>query len=117
MMLVCMLCILVLPYFVFAVDNTKTMLEKVGDNAGYAKYEGDDVFYGGIGSIVNAFLGLLGVIFIILMIYGGFLWMTAGGEEDRINKATKTIHRAVLGLIILASSFMFWQFIEKVLLE
>jgi len=114
--LACMLGILIFPYFVFAVGNAKDMLEKVGEGAGYAEYEGDSVFDTMAGGIVGAFLGLLGVIFIILIIYGGFLWMTAGGEEERITKARRTISRSIIGLLILASSFMIWQFIAKALL-
>ena len=115
--LLCMLAVLVLPYFVFAADNAKEMLEKVGGGAGYAEAEGDQVFDDMAGGIVEALLGLLGVIFIVLIIYGGFMWMTAGGDEERISKAKKTLNRSILGLIILASSFMIWQFIAKVLLE
>jgi hypothetical protein len=124
--LCCLLTVLMLPYFVFAVDKPLDALKKVGTGegaagggtgAGYASYNGDDAFIELAKGTVAPFLGLLGVIFIILIIYGGFLWMTAGGDEERIAKARKTLHRAILGLVILASSFMIWQFITNVLLD
>ena len=40
-----------------------------------------------IGGIINIFLGFLGVIFLCLSLYAGYLYMTAGGEEENIEKA------------------------------
>ncbi|MBU1870778.1 MAG: hypothetical protein ABH818_00180 [Patescibacteria group bacterium] len=42
-----------------------------------------------IAKIIKASLGLLGIIFVILMLYAGFTWMTAGGEEEKINKSQR----------------------------
>lgn len=68
-----------------------------------------------LGMIVRISLGLLGVIFIALIIYSGFDWMTAAGDESKVTKAKETIKRAVIGLIIVVSSFSFWLFIQNVL--
>jgi hypothetical protein len=58
-----------------------------------------------IGNIISAALGLLGVIFLILMVYGGYLWMTARGDETQTTKAKDTISRAIIGLVIVAGSY------------
>jgi hypothetical protein len=58
-----------------------------------------------IGTIISAALGLVGVIFLVLMIYGGFLWMTAGGESDRVDDAKKIVRNAVIGLILIFSAY------------
>lgn len=64
-----------------------------------------------IGEIISIFLGFLGVIFLILMIYAGFNWMTAGGEEEKITKARNTIRAAILGLLIVISAYALSVFI------
>ena len=53
-----------------------------------------------LGLIVRAALTLLGVIFFALTIYGGFLWLYAGGNEEQVKKAKAIITRAIIGLII-----------------
>lgn len=64
-----------------------------------------------IGTVVNAFLSLLGVIFISLMVYAGYTWMTASGNEDKVQKATDLIKRAITGLIITVGAYAIWNFI------
>jgi TRAP-type C4-dicarboxylate transport system permease small subunit len=64
-----------------------------------------------IGAVIAAFLSLLGVIFLILIIYGGFLWMTSGGNEQKVLKAKKTLTRAVIGLIIIVSAYSITYFV------
>lgn len=62
---------------------------------------------------VRAFLGLLGIIFLILIIYGGYNWMLARGEEEKVNKAKDTIQRALIGLIIIISAYAITYFVFK----
>lgn len=64
-----------------------------------------------VGTIIKAFLGLLGIIFVILMIIAGFNWMTAGGDEDKINKAKDTIRATVIGLIIVVAAYAITYFV------
>lgn len=69
-----------------------------------------------IGTIVGAVLAFIGVIFLILMIYGGFLWMTAGGNEEEVKKAQSLIIAAVVGIIIISSAYLITKFIGETLL-
>lgn len=64
-----------------------------------------------VGEIISIFLGFLGVIFLILMIYAGFNWMTAGGDEEQITKARSTIRAAIIGLLIVVSAYALSVFI------
>jgi hypothetical protein len=64
-----------------------------------------------VGSVINAALTLVGVIFLVLMVYAGFLWMTARGEEDQINKAKKIIIGTMIGLIITVSAYAITIFV------
>ncbi|MCD4762301.1 hypothetical protein K8R32_05075 [bacterium] len=63
--------------------------------------------------VIKSILGLLGVIFLVLMIYGGFLWMTAKGNEQQVEKAKNLISAAIIGLIIVLSSYAISVFIIK----
>ena len=51
-------------------------------------------------SIIQWALGLLGLIAVVMILIGGFIWMTAGGNEDKVATAKKYISAAVVGLII-----------------
>ena len=69
-----------------------------------------------IGSWVGSHLiapaiAIAGVIFLILMIYAGFLWMTARGEAPQIKKAQDTMIRAVIGLAIILAAYAITRFI------
>lgn len=55
------------------------------------------------GNIVAAFLSLIGVIFIVYTLYGGYLWMTAGGNDERVTKAKAIIRNGIVGMIIIFS--------------
>lgn len=66
-----------------------------------------------VGGIISAVLGLLGVVAVILMIYGGFLWMTARGKEERVTKAKDTIEAAIIGLIIVLAAYSISYYVIK----
>lgn len=56
-------------------------------------------------TIVNFFLGFLGLLSVIMIIYGGFMYVTAGGAPEGVDKAKKIIMYAVIGIIIILLSF------------
>lgn len=106
-----LLFLLTLPYFVFAGSgNPMDGLQEVGEGSGYESADETTVSRVA-GTVVNAFLGLLGVIFIILIIYGGIKWMTAGGNEEQVKQARTTITRAIIGLVIVMGSWAIWSFV------
>lgn len=49
------------------------------------------------GQLIAIFLGFLGAVFLALIIYSGFQWMTAGGNEEKMEEAKKRILNAALG--------------------
>ncbi len=57
------------------------------------------------GAIIKIIFNALGVIFLFLMVTAGFLWMTAGGNEEVIKKSKQTIVAAVVGFIIVTISW------------
>lgn len=54
-----------------------------------------------LGLYTNGIIGFLGLIFLVLIIWGGFKWMTAQGNEEQIGRAKKVILNAALGLAII----------------
>ena len=68
-----------------------------------------------IGSLIGTILAFVGVLFFILVIYGGLLWMTARGNEQQIEKAKNLIGSAIVGLIIVLSAYAITAFIGRTL--
>lgn len=68
-----------------------------------------------IGTIISGVLGLLGVIFLVLMVYAGVMWMTAAGEEKKIETATKTIKNSVIGLALVLAAYGITRLIVNIL--
>lgn len=64
-----------------------------------------------IGKVINVGLSLIGVVFLVLMLYGGVRWMTAQGEKDVVQKAKDIIKAAIIGVVIVALSFAVSNFI------
>jgi amino acid transporter len=93
-------------------DKTRERAALLGDEAGFNIDQGiGDI----VGLIIQAFLGLLGIIFLVLIISAGFNWMTAGGEEEKVRKAKSTISRAIIGLIIIVAAYAITYFVFKYL--
>lgn len=67
--------------------------------------------------IIRVFLGLLGIIFLAIIIYGGWLWMSSGGEPERLNNAKRTLRNAAIGLFIVLASVSIVQYILNQLLN
>lgn len=68
-----------------------------------------------IGNIINIFLGLLGVVFLVLTIYAGFLWMTSQGDEEVVTKAKNIIKSATIGLVLCLAAFAIATFVINLL--
>jgi heme/copper-type cytochrome/quinol oxidase subunit 2 len=66
-------------------------------------------------TIIITVLGLLGVIFVVLLIFAGFQWMTAEGNEEKVEKAKSTITRAIIGLAIVIAAYAITYFVFNAL--
>ena len=64
-----------------------------------------------LGGFIQTALSLIGIIFLILMIYAGYLWLTAQGEDAQIDKSKKIIKSTMIGLFLVVSAFAITQFI------
>ena len=105
--------ILALPYIVLAESQSTVNLKQVGEKGDTPPWSGatDTSLAGIVATVVKAFLGLLGIIFLVLIIYAGFEWMTAQGDEKKVDKAKDTLTRAVIGLIIIIAAYSITYFV------
>lgn len=66
----------------------------------------------GIGRVL---FSLLGVVALVLIIYAGFLLLTSQGESDKVKKGRDTLLWAVVGLIVILSSFGILSYLDSTL--
>ena len=67
--------------------------------------------------VISWVLGLLGLAALIMIIYGGVIWMTAAGNEDQVGQAKKLLAAGVIGLIIILMSYGLAQFVLDAAIE
>ena len=70
-----------------------------------------------IASIINVMLGLLGVIAVVIILIGGFKWMTAMGNTENVDSAKKLIFQGIIGLVIILSAYAIANFVVISLLN
>lgn len=70
-----------------------------------------------IGQIVGSIISFVGVVLMIMIIYAGFLWMTASGNEKNTTKAKSILMSAIIGLVIVLSAYAITAFIGRQLTE
>lgn len=61
--------------------------------------------------IIRQALGLIGLIFLVLTLYAGYLWMTASGEEENVTKAKNILRTSIIGLIIILAAYSITNFV------
>lgn len=64
-----------------------------------------------IGKIINAVLGIVGSLALVMFIYGGFIWMMAGGNSEAVTKGKNVLVWATIGLIVIFTSYALVHFI------
>lgn len=69
-----------------------------------------------IGTLISIVLSLLGVVFLTLLVYSGYNYMTAGGDESKVEQAKHTITRSIIGLAIVLASYAIARFVLPALM-
>ncbi len=85
-----------------SLDNIGTSVDAIGTEAGYSTAVTVPVL---VGNIISVLLGLLGLVFLVLVVYAGFLYLTAQGEDAQVKKAKAIITKAVIGIMLVLSSY------------
>lgn len=66
-----------------------------------------------IAKIISILLSILGVLFLLLMIWGGYLWMMARDNEQEVTRAKNLITAAVIGIIVVVSAYVISYFVVE----
>ncbi len=91
----------------------KPVAKEAGFKVGEAAPKPEEV----IGNVIGRDLGCVGGIFLIVVIFGGLLWMTAGGNEEKIKKAKSIIVNGIIGIIVVFAAYTLTYFIVQQLAE
>ena len=70
-----------------------------------------------VGRIIRVLIGLLGVIFLVLIVYAGFIWMLARGDSGEVDRAKDIIKSSIIGLIIVFIAYTLTGFIINAILK
>lgn len=88
-------------------------LNKAGGSTGLSEKDPREI----VASVIKGILALLGIVFLILMISAGFLWMTSGGESKKVEQAQGIIKTAIIGLVIVLLAYAITTFVGRFLLS
>ena len=95
-------------------DRISGSVKTYTDNAiggGQAVKVDQGTFLNSLMTIINYLLTFLGALFLLGVIYAGFLWMTAKGNEEQVTKSKEMIKQFIIGLIIILSARIITEFI------
>lgn len=112
--------VLALPLTAIALDigtGENSLLRRGAGRGGYSDQTTDTTLAANIGFVIKTALSFAGVIFMVLMVYAGYLWMTARGEEAKVDKSIEIIKAAVIGMVITVGAYSITNFIVPRILE
>lgn len=89
--------------------------ESVSSNLEGITGVGDTSLLGWVKDLLNLVIGLSGLVSVAILIFAGYGFITANGDEDKIQKSTKSLTYAIVGLVICLISVLIVQFVlEKI---
>mgnify|MGYP001574851590 CR=1 FL=1 len=59
-----------------------------------------------IGTIIKGVLGVLGSITLLMLVWGGFQWLTSAGSEEKVKSGTQTMIWALVGVVVIFSAYI-----------
>lgn len=101
---------LALPMFAMAQGTVNTN-ELLPSGIGTALGTGTGDIRITIATIIRTAMSFLGIIAVLIILYGGFKWMTAGGGEEQVGEAKKIITSGIIGLIIILMAYGIASFV------
>jgi hypothetical protein len=100
---------LLLPAAAFA--QLSAAQEELDDVAGGIGADVDNDLATLVGNLIAVLLSVLGIIFVVLVVYAGFLYLTSQGEAEKVKKAKALLSQAVIGLVIIIAAYAISEFV------
>ncbi len=98
-----------------AISSITTSLTNTATQAQINDLVTDNNIYTFIGNLLGDLFKIIGIIFLLLVIYAGFLWMTAGGNSDKVEQGKKIMSWAVLGVVVISLAYAITTFVFDLL--
>lgn len=99
-----------------------TVLAQDADDSGVVKLENplnldeDKPVADLAGRVIRTFLGVVGIIALIMFVYGGVLWLVSAGNAERLQRGKDIFVWSIVGIVIIFSSYAIVSFIlEKII--
>lgn len=86
-------------------------LNKTAGEAGYEIAGSSTTVANRVQTVVTFVLGFVAILFFGLTLYGGFIWLTARGKDERVSKAKETLEAAIIGLVIVGAAYAVANFV------
>lgn len=88
-------------------DADELLPSDFGDTAGLGQADLKQT----IAQLIRVLLGFLGVVAVVIILLGGFKWMTAGGNDEKVAEAKHLIIAGIIGLAIILSAYAIASFV------
>jgi isoprenylcysteine carboxyl methyltransferase (ICMT) family protein YpbQ len=99
--------VVAIPVLAQGINDASKILTDTGTQAG----AGSSDLVGILGTVVKTALTLVGMIFMILMVYAGYLWLMARGNEEEVKKAEGIIKTSIIGIVVVMSAYAITYFV------
>ena len=86
-------------------------LDPIATQAGYSEDTQEMSVFIIVANVLSILFTTLGVIFMLIVLYAGFRWMTAGGNEEKVTEAKKLLINATIGLAIVLLALSITYFV------
>ncbi|MFA5954197.1 MAG: hypothetical protein WC817_01515 [Patescibacteria group bacterium] len=94
--------------------NNSLDLNNIGNELGLSQETNVKIV---VARIIRVLLGFLGIVAVLIVLYGGFQWMTAAGNEERVSSARATLTAGLIGLVIILSAYAIASYIITTILD
>jgi len=70
-----------------------------------------------INGVITTVMSFLGIVAVVVILFGGFKWMTSGGDQTKVDTARKLIINGVIGLVIIILAWAITAFVIDEILK
>lgn len=67
------------------------------------------------GDMIRGMLGVTGAIALFMLVWGGIVWMTSGGNANRVEQGKQTILWSIFGIVIIFMSYIILNFVFDII--